>query len=254
MISLASFRRISGSIALLVLPLALATAALDSSADAATEKKAPIRMEMLKVKTNGLATGVRKRILPSYPFSADGPMWLNGEPERLRCSFGDDRLEETVIYGQRQIIVYPVAEYRKLFSGPDQLKEFDKRLKLMKTAIASRKVDAKEIAVLPSIDACQLIRSRVAFLNFDGGSGVRFVSRYATDVSPTTGNDLFYTFQGLTEDGRYWVSVFYPVNVTGLRETTDAAKSTRSINKLAPRSFSPQLEALDAMVRSIKIR
>ncbi len=210
--------------------------------------------KMIEINQGKLAASLNTRVLEAYPFQADGMMWLNGEPKRLRCSFGQDKLDNKTNYGERQIVLYPIGEFRKLYSGRDQLKEFDKRIMLMKTALAKNKCKSDEIAVFPSIDACQLFRSRIKFLDFKSGRGVRFLTSYATDVSPTTGNDVFYTFQGMSKDSKYWLSVFYPLKVSGLKESSDAKISERCLNSLDSGKFSPALEELDKMVQSIMIK
>lgn len=179
-------------------------------------------------------------------------MFLNGEPERLRCVFDSDELARDVLYGERQIIVYPVKAFRNLYSKSEQLNEFDRRVNMLTKALNTRHYDHGEISLLPSIDAYQVIRAHVKFLNFHGGRGIRFISRYATDVSPTTGRNIFYTYQGLTNDGRYWVSVFYPLQAS-FKGTTNEALATRRLNALTDQQFKPALSNLDHMVMSIKI-
>lgn len=201
-----------------------------------------------------LVKKTRIEVLKPYPFSPDGMMWLNGEPQRVRCSFDSDRLDFKVSYGQRQIVVYPLGEYRNLFKKPEQLKEFDKRVNLLKAALRTGKTDAKEIAVLPSMDACQLFRAQVSFVNFKSGRGVRFLTTYATDVSATTGNDVFYTFQGLTQDQKYWVSVFYPLKIPDLRSEIDPVRSKKQLDGMASNKCKPDLNKLDAMVQSISVK
>lgn len=208
---------------------------------------------MLRVNLQGLGKRLKKKSLAAYPFREDGMMFLNGEPNRLRAKFDGDQLADDVLYGERQIIVYPIAAFRKLYSKAEQLKEFDKRVLMLRKAIETHKSDPKEIPLLPSIDACQVIRSKVKFLDFRSGSGVRFVSRYATDVSPTTGRNIFYTFQGITQDQKYWVSVFYPVRAT-FKGTSDDRIATVRLNSLRAEQFSPNLATLDRMVTSIEIQ
>ena len=68
-----------------------------------------------------------------------------------------------------------------------------------------------EIPILPPADAGQILKARVKLLRFHGGKGFAFLTTYAQDINPVVNDALFYTFQGLTDDGRYWVAVYYPV-------------------------------------------
>jgi hypothetical protein len=248
------YRGFVGLIAVMV-PLMVATG-FDAQSKSAQEKIQYAHLlspEMLGVDINGLGQSLQKRVAPSYPFSVDGMMFLNGEPERLCCSFDKEALPKWVNYDQRQIIVYPIKQYRELFTKAKQLNEFDKRVTFMKKALNTGKVGAGEISVFPSVDACQLFRAKVQFLDFKGGRGVRFISRYCTDVSPTTADSIFYTFQGMTANQKYWVSVFFPLRADGLKATTDASISKRLLDSRSPNQFKPDLNKLDALVRSISI-
>jgi hypothetical protein len=69
------------------------------------------------------------------------------------------------------------------------------------------------IPVLPPDLCCvQTLRARIAYMNFQNGTGVRFLTDFRGDASPITDGSVFYTFQGLTADGRYYVSVRLPVS------------------------------------------
>jgi hypothetical protein len=51
---------------------------------------------------------------------------------------------------------------------------------------------------------------------------VRFLTEYAQYYAPVNNKDLFYTYQGLTADGEYWVSAIFPVNATFLQSQPDS--------------------------------
>ena len=61
-------------------------------------------------------------------------------------------------------------------------------------------------------NAAQLVHSRTSYLELPGAKGVRFLTAYATDPMPITAEDLFYTFQGVTNDGAYYISAFFPLD------------------------------------------
>jgi hypothetical protein len=99
---------------------------------------------------------------------------------------------------------------------------------------------------------------------------VRFLTIYAQYVAPVNNQDLFYTFQGLTADGRYFVSATLPVNHPSLRADLNAFSTSEldTITKdydqyrndaaaaLATQpnaSFTPSLERLDALIASLAI-
>jgi len=179
---------------------------------------------------------------------------MNGEPEHLRFAFGNDRLSRIVRYRDRQLLLYPINAYRELFrKAPWEQAKFDKKIKLLKKLIASSPESVTEvIPVLPPVEDLQLFWSQIRYLDFAGGAGVRFVTRYSMEASPTTNEHIFYTFQGLTSDGRYYISAFYPISAKGLPETKVVEATVNFLNRLASADFTPDLDKMDDMVKSLR--
>ena len=83
---------------------------------------------------------------------------------------------------------------------------------------------------------------------------------------------MFYTFQGITDDGQFYVSALFPVE-TGIfpneapacpkcgdanydpfaEWTTVLAEQLLQLNALSEESFVPSLTVLDDVVRSVRI-
>jgi len=95
------------------------------------------------------------------------------------------------------------------------------------------------------------------------------VTSYATDPAPITAADLFYTFQGFTDDGLYYISAFFPLDTTTLTKApadvsaveTDEASNrfgdylvriAQQVQTGADSDFTPALSAVDAVIRSIE--
>lgn len=70
--------------------------------------------------------------------------------------------------------------------------------------------------------AAQVFHTKMEYLDFTNGSGVRYLTSYGQYYVPYNNHDLFYTFQGLTADGKYWVSIIFPVNHPVLPPTYDS--------------------------------
>lgn len=79
------------------------------------------------------------------------------------------------------------------------------------------------------------LHARQAYLNFASGAGVRGLIQYQQDIFFFTNNGLLYEFQGLTQDGRYYVNVRYPLGVPFLMELADPV--TRPPANLNPESI-----------------
>jgi hypothetical protein len=88
-------------------------------------------------------------------------------------------------------------------------------------------------------------------------------------VYPIDNKNLFYTYQGITDDGRYYISAVLPVingglpndgaslldDYEGFIENWDTylAETLTWLEEQTPQSFLPNLEDLDAMMSSFVI-
>jgi hypothetical protein len=57
----------------------------------------------------------------------------------------------------------------------------------------------------PGINAQQMFVQQLAFVEFQGGVGVRYLTTYAQASYPYSDASLFYQFAGVTNDGRYYI-------------------------------------------------
>jgi hypothetical protein len=112
-------------------------------------------------------------------------------------------------------------------------------------------------------------------IDFKNGRGVRFLTQYAQYPAPINNHDLFYQFQGLTTDGKYYIVVVLPVTSSILAEdekpgspvpsggvqipaggTPDQAyydAVTKALDAMYEDSFNPSLFQLDALIQSITV-
>jgi hypothetical protein len=120
-------------------------------------------------------------------------------------------------------------------------------------------------------NAGQVLAARAGKFPFQNGNGIRFLACYAQAVLPVDSGCLFYTFQGLTSDRQYYLSVIFPVSLPALdtpemvRAYEDASANfdevkfgaymkqvTDMINNAAPSDFTPDLTTLDQVVASVQ--
>lgn len=160
--------------------------------------------------------------------------------------------------------IYPIAEFD---TDPGTALQISTALQQF---LAQQPAAADEIPFLPLFNAGQQLRSQIDYLDFNGGRGVRFLTQYAQDVWPINNTDLFYTFQGITDDGQYYVSAVLPVSHPLLPQESaveadadyqafvagyDAyiSEMTRLLDSQPADSFTPDLSDLDAMITSLSI-
>lgn len=119
--------------------------------------------------------------------------------------------------------------------------------------------------------AIQLMRASIEYIKFQNGSGVRYIAQYGGQPWPFDNGRLFYTFQGLTNDGAYYVSAVLPVNHPALEGDDGFARLQNDYTKFQadypayvdyiqkllnteqPGSFNPNLASLDAMIKSMVV-
>jgi hypothetical protein len=180
---------------------------------------------------------------------------MNGTPEHLRFGFDQDPLSKAVLYREPQLLVYPLNAYRDLFrSAPSEQRKFDSNIRRLGMLILKRPEDVGgSIPVLPPIDSMQLFCSQVRYLDFTDGAGIRFIARYSMEDNPTVTENIFYTFQGFTSDGRYYISAFYPVAVKGIPATAVALATRNFLNQLASTEFTPDLDKMDDIIKSLRL-
>jgi hypothetical protein len=167
---------------------------------------------------------------------------------------------------QPVISVFPVSGYRDLL--PDIV---DPAIALLQKLTSGSELRGDTIPIFPVQDASQLFVAQYRVIQFQSGTGVRYITQYGTANVPPNNHDLFYSFQGLTADGRYWVSVILPTTQPSLWDTAGNptnseyktidkdpeayyAQKVELIDGFKPRTFLPSIELFDALVESILIQ
>lgn len=122
---------------------------------------------------------------------------------------------------------------------------------------------------LPIVPAAQVIRARAHYVDTPELAGVAYVTAYRQDVSPFAAGDFWYTFQGLSADGAWYVAAdfvvdasMFPAKVTArdANRISDAesyaryvSTSVERLNEALPDAFTPPLSSIDSLVRSIVV-
>jgi hypothetical protein len=165
-----------------------------------------------------------------------------------------------------QIWIYPVNRFSELL--PDVL---PRRVSDLKRLISSGTWSSGELPFLPAIPQVQTFYSHETGMSFNDGRGVRFITEYSEVPFPISNKSIIYTFQGLTDDGKYWVAVTLPISSPILPADNDtlpegyteenliqnydsyASGVKEALEAQAPGSFSPTINMLDSLVESITV-
>ncbi len=173
-----------------------------------------------------------------------------------------------------QLFVYPADQYAAMNAAAA---ESIKRLQAV-LANPSGSYDENTLPRVPFYNAGQVLAAQQKVLHFSGGSGVRFITQYAQDISPINNGGLFYDFEGLSKDGKYYIVAVLPVNLPFLPVDNNPSSPLPSSGVPFPPSsasgsafqeyyqqvaqkieaapaaqFDPALDALDALIDSMTI-
>ena len=227
--------------------------------------------EAVTVDLQGLAGKLTVTQIKAAPFFPEGPAAGNGSPGALRLTFDDQPLTDAyVVPRERQLVIYPAGGFHALYAGQQHAGVGRSRGSLGGASNAQPVTISAEIPVLPELGASQALAVQEKYVAFAGGRGIRFVAHYDQAINPFTNQSIFYTFQGLTQDGKYYVSFFYPVRTDVLPDQFSdvstaqedeilnnyavyRARMHTELNRLSEDDFVPNLAKLDAMVGSLKI-
>lgn len=162
-----------------------------------------------------------------------------------------------------RILIYPVADYQSI--SPYAADIIDNLKQTLITQPGGGPIS--DLPFLPMWNAAQIFSARVSYFDFQNGSGVRYLAMYGQALWPVDNQNLFYTYQGLTSDNRYYLAAILPVTHMGLpnegqvddfiafEENWDTyiADTLAWLEAQDPNTFFPSLNDLDAMMASFEI-
>jgi hypothetical protein len=208
-----------------------------------------------------IASGVTPQTILGQSGSSEDPPWMV-YPTHFQFDFIGYALNNT--FHQPVIYVYPASEYASMQSYVGDI------INQLNQILSSKPTQVDDMPFLPIFNAAQFIQSKIAYLDFQNGSGVRYVTMYGQAAWPINSQDLFYTFQGITTDRAYYVSAIFPASHSTLPATSDEAtpedwvtfsenfsnyllQIEGTLDELEDTTFFPDLLKLDAVCRSIFI-
>jgi len=221
----------------------------------------------------GLAHAVEGQAFPGHGATGDASFppapWML-YPPYLAFDFEGYVRDDTSL--APQLVIYPVADYERLNATAAEV------IQETRQALAGQPAVPEQSQILPIFNAHQSLRVQFQYVDFTGGAGFRFVTQYVQDMAPINNHSLFYTFQGLTSDGAYYVAAILPVSAPVLPAdygaptppggipfpdydrpdfTTALAKYqadvTQLLNGLPASEYSPSLKTLDSLMQSMTI-
>lgn len=165
---------------------------------------------------------------------------------------------------EAQILLYPAAEFAALAEAAQG------RIEALRELLATRPAAVPgDLPMLPLVNSQQLLHAQVRYLDFANGSGVRYLTQHAQAPTLVNSQEVFYTFQGLTRDGAWYVSAFIPVTVPALPASAQLsseeyealmagyeaylAETATLLEAQAAEAFTPDLATLDRLITSLAV-
>jgi hypothetical protein len=228
-----------------------------------------------------LAREVKAETAPAAPLENADEKPDGVYPEHVAFTLVGVKGAPAESFNEPVIRVCPVAEYLKAFSvSPAYVRDARRTLKELRGLIRRRPAALKgNVPALPFADATEVFHARVKYLRFRGGAGIAFLTQAQQDDELLNSQHVSYSFRGLTDDGRFYVTADLPVGARALAATRDtpshegysllnrpgdrrearryAAYVERvrlKLERLSPEQFSPDLNLYDELLSSIEIR
>ena len=115
--------------------------------------------------------------------------------------------------------------------------------------------------------------AQIHAVNFKNGHGVRYLTQVFMNFQAVNNTELHYYYQGMTDDGKYYVQAILPINAPFLPADGDPKGTlpadgipfngddfpgylnavAQKLNSTDTFSFTPYLEHLDAMIESMQV-
>lgn len=198
--------------------------------------------------------------------SSDIPMDIFIYPAHTELIVNDYPLTPTQAI--TMIYIYPVDRFSELL--PDVL---PRKIADLNSYISGGALSSRALPFLPPMPSTQVFFSQETVLSFNGGQGTRYVTQYNEMDNTINNKAIFYTFQGVTDDGMYWVAVILPISnpilpannsfpppPEGYTEETWSQNYDSYVREVKealdaqpPASFSPAINTLDSLVESINV-
>jgi hypothetical protein len=230
-------------------------AVTDTAADSPTPATNTTCNEISFYLDPSLAAGVQCETMPEFI----SPTGIGTNPQYTKVSLQGYVLSDRFM--KPVISIFPVDKFIAL------LPDVGAQVTALQALIAGGAPGSSELPFLPIQYAHQLYSAQYGVLKFQNGSGIHFLTQYAQAYYPANNHDMIYSYQGLTSDGKYWVSIILPISNPDLPENGDNppadlytnpdpyyTKIAAVLNAEPLKSFNPSIVKLNDLIKSIVIQ
>lgn len=184
-------------------------------------------------------------------------------------------------YSPMQIAVYPINDFSKMYAvNKSSVQTMENEINDFKKVLKDKnhRNESKQIPFFQYRDAYQDFQVKVKHFPFSGGKGILFLTFWSTQYELPSNRQLRYIFEGVTDDGKYYVLAEMPAKVKFLsdesaqeyegykvpwgkfddkiemkRFASVTEKIGQRLDKLPQNEFQPQLNELEKIISTLKI-
>jgi hypothetical protein len=195
--------------------------------------------------------------------NAGDPYWVGAPQYQLLTLQGYTVSKHKIV---PQIYVYPAGELASANKSMGQVADD------LRSLLQTRQAGG-QLPMLPLLASeKQIINAQVQYLDFQNGTGVRYLTQVGNGIVPINNFGLFYTYQGLTSDNQYYIAVQLPITQpelpAGPEMTEQMATDINNdpgyymkylssieimLNQQPANGFVPDLSKLDSMIQSLRV-
>ena len=252
---------------------------VDYYRDAAAEMAAAevdleaIPPDSIQMDLNGLAESYAWVVEPgSQPSPGPGG---GGMPPHILLTFDGESPEDALANQGPRMYIFPTQAYISLYESQDNpivAQQVTRLEELISSAEDRAELPESPMPLLPPPSSFMDRWVQFSDQAFGVGQGVRYVSDspFRQQLGPWTNETTSYYYEGLTDNGVFYVSLVWPVSTESLPNTpADVPEDVQAVasdpetspayqqevkdtlNPLLPADWSPDLAQLDAMVASL---
>lgn len=217
----------------------------------------------------GIANSIALTVEPAAPPADDMPWW-GIYPEYKVYALQGYPLTGT--FHEPKIYIYPIEEYVAMNESVANIAQSLKNI-----LNSPSPVYPERLPFLPTWNAGQEFHSNAQVVAFQNGTGIRYLTQYGQFPSAVSNASVFYTYQGISSDGKFYVAAVLPISAPFLPAASNPDSPlpadgvpfdwndpmnnpnyfpliSEKLTNADPAIFSPTLTDLDALIQSISIQ
>ena len=191
--------------------------------------------------------------------TADTPFWAV-MPEHHVIELQGYPLTNTFL--KPKIHIIPAADYFMMAEGA--LMTGNELMEMME----SRDAHPKSLPILPLVNATSVMIARANYIETEPLHGVEALTLLAQSYAVINNYSMIYTFQGITNDEKYWIGIVLPITQNSLpaddsvvpgahfqtfadQYETYSSEVEATLDSATPDSFSPSYDVIQGVINSI---